>query len=129
MSPPSAARRTSTSSDHSEPTRYWTYTRVNTPPQGASYALVLDSVGGLKSSPLKQACRRALAPDGKYISIDDGNLELSSRRLEQLTALIESGTLTPIVGATYPLDSIVEAHRFVEAGHKRGGVAVSIQQP
>ena len=105
------------------------YTRVDAPPQGASYALVLDSVGGLKTSPLKQACRKALAPDGRYVSIDDGNLELSSRRLEQLTALIEAGTLTPIVGATYPLDSIVDAHRFVEAGHKRGGVAVTIQQP
>ena len=32
-------------------------------------------------------------------------------------------------GGLYPLDSIVEAHRFVEAGHKRGGVAASIQQP
>ena len=105
------------------------YTRVDTPPQGATYALVLDSVGGLKSSPLKQACKKALAPDGRYVSIDDGNLELSSRRLEQLTALVEAGTLTPIVGATYPLDRIVDAHRFVEAGHKRGGVAVTIQQP
>ena len=105
------------------------YTRVNTPPEGASYALVLDCVGGLKSSPLKQACRKALAPDGRYVSIDDGNLELSSHRLEQITALIEAETLTPVVGATYPLDSIVDAHRFVEAGHKRGGVAVTIQQP
>jgi NADPH:quinone reductase-like Zn-dependent oxidoreductase len=107
----------------------WAKPASTPPPQGARYDLVLDCVGGLKTSPLKQACRKALAPDGRYISIDDGNLELSSRRLEQLTALIEAGTLTPILGATYPLDSIVDAHRFVEAGHKRGGVAVTIQQP
>ena len=128
MSPPSAARRTSTSSDPRRRPGPGLHPRQH-PTPGREYALVLDSVGGLKSSPLKQACRKALAPDGKYISIDDGNLELSSRRLEQLTALIQAGTLTPILGATYPLDSIVEAHRFVEAGHKRGGVAVSIQQP
>lgn len=103
------------------------YTRVDTPPTGARYAFVLDSVGGLKSSKLKDACKQALAPGGRYVSIDDGNLELSSRRLAQLTALIESGTLSPVLGATYPLDRIVEAHRFVETGHKRGGVAVSIQ--
>jgi hypothetical protein len=34
-----------------------------------------------------------------------------------------------VLGATYPLDGIIDAHRFVEAGHKRGGVAVSIQPP
>jgi NADPH:quinone reductase-like Zn-dependent oxidoreductase len=105
------------------------YTRVDAPPAGARYAFVLDSVGGAKSSPLKQACRRALEPGGRYVSIDDGNLELSSPRLEQITALVEAGTITPVLGATYPLDSIVEAHRFVETGHKRGGVAVSIQRP
>jgi hypothetical protein len=59
----------------------------------------------LPDATLKQACRKALAPEGRYVSIDDGNLELSSRRLEQLAALIQAGTLTPIVGATYPLDS------------------------
>jgi NADPH:quinone reductase-like Zn-dependent oxidoreductase len=105
------------------------YTRVDTPPAGARYDVVLDSVGRYKSSPLKQACRRALAPDGRSVSIDDGNLELSSPRLEQITALVQAGTLTPVLGATYPLDDIVDAHRFVEAGHKRGGVAVSIQPP
>ena len=105
------------------------YTRDDTPPPGARYDLVLDSVGGWKSSPLKHACRNALTVGGRYVSIDDGNLELSSARLQQVTALVEDGTLTPVLGRTYPLDRIVEAHRFVEAGHKRGGVAVSIQPP
>ncbi|HEY4912334.1 MAG TPA: NAD(P)-dependent alcohol dehydrogenase, partial [Candidatus Dormibacteraeota bacterium] len=102
------------------------YTHVDAPPSGARYAFVLDSVGGLKSSRLKDACKRALAPGGRYVSIDDGNLELSSKRLEQLKALIESGTVSPIVGAVYSLDDIVEAHRAVGDGHKRGGVAVTI---
>lgn len=102
------------------------YTRVDAPPSGATYAFVLDSVGGLKSSRLKHACRQALAPGGRYVSIDDGNLELSSARLEQLTGLVESRTLSPVVGATYRLSEIVDAHRSVEGGHKRGGVAVAI---
>jgi NADPH:quinone reductase-like Zn-dependent oxidoreductase len=105
------------------------YTHVDAPPPGARYAFVLDSVGASKSSPLKRACRKALEPDGRYVSIDDGNLELSSSRLEQVRALVESGTISPVLGATYPLDDIVEAHRFVEAGHKHGGVAISIQRP
>ena len=105
------------------------YTRVDAPPPGVRYAFVLDSVGGLKSSRLKDACKKALAHGGRYVSIDDGNLELSSRRLDQLTALVESDTLRPVLGATYPVDRIVEAHRFVEAGHKPGGVAITIQRP
>ncbi|HEY3548923.1 MAG TPA: NAD(P)-dependent alcohol dehydrogenase, partial [Propionicimonas sp.] len=102
------------------------YTRDDAPPSGATYAFVLDSVGGLKPSRLKEACKRALAPGGRYVSIDDGDLQLSSGRLEQLTALIEAGQLSPVVGATYTLDDIVAAHRAVEGGHKRGGVAVTI---
>jgi NADPH:quinone reductase-like Zn-dependent oxidoreductase len=102
------------------------YTRVDAPPSGVRYAFVLDSVGGLKSSRLKDACKRALAPGGRYVSIDDGNLELSSKRLDQLRGLIESGTVSPVVGAVYSFDDIVEAHRAVGDGHKRGGVAVTI---
>lgn len=102
------------------------YTRVDAPPSGSAYDLMLDSVGGAKTSRLKDACKRALAPGGRYVSIDDGDLELSSARLEQLTGLVESGTLSPVVGATYSLDDIVDAHRAVEGGHKRGGVAVTI---
>jgi NADPH:quinone reductase-like Zn-dependent oxidoreductase len=70
-----------------------------------------------------------LEHSGRYVSIDDGNLELSSPRLDRVRALVESGTISPVLGATYPLDEIVDAHRFVEAGHKLGGVAISIQRP
>ena len=102
------------------------YTRTDAPPEGARYDFVLDSVGGLKTSKLKKACREALASGGKYVSIDDGDLQLSSERMARIKDLIESGTIAPILGRTYSLDNIVEAHRFVEGGHKRGGVAVTI---
>jgi NADPH:quinone reductase-like Zn-dependent oxidoreductase len=105
------------------------YTREDAPPAEDRYAFVLDSVGTGKTSPMKEACRRALLPGGRYVSISDGSLELSSARLDQITALVEAGKLTPVLGTTYPLSEIVEAHRFVETGHKRGGVAVTIGQP
>jgi NADPH:quinone reductase-like Zn-dependent oxidoreductase len=102
------------------------YTTTDTPPADARYTVVLDSVGGLKTSKLKDACKQSLAPDGRWISIDDGDLQLSSRRLKQITALVEAGTLQPVVGAIYPLDDIVEAHRHVQTGHKRGGAAITL---
>jgi NADPH:quinone reductase-like Zn-dependent oxidoreductase len=109
------------------------YTTSDTPPPGAGCDLVLDSVGRLKTSRLKEACKLALdaldALDahGVRASIDDGNLELSSRRLDEIATLVEAETLKPVVGAVYSLDDIVEAHRFVQAGHKRGGVAITVQ--
>ena len=102
------------------------YTTSDTAPPGARYNFVLDSVGGLKSSKLKEACKLALEANGRWVSIDDGDLELSSQRLDQITALVEEGKLKPVVSAIYRLHDIVEAHRIVQAGHKRGGVAITL---
>lgn len=103
------------------------YTRLQEPPPSVHYAVMLDSVGRSKTSTLKTACRQALTPGGRYVSIDDGDLQPSTQRLDRLTTLIEAGTITPVLGRTYPLSEIVEAHRFVEGGHKRGGVAITIE--
>jgi NADPH:quinone reductase-like Zn-dependent oxidoreductase len=102
------------------------YTQSDAPPAGARYDFVLDSVGGMKSSPLKEAVKAALKPGGSYVSIDDGDLLLESARLDQIRELVESGAVKPVLGHTFPLEEIVEAHRLVESGHKRGGVAVTI---
>lgn len=104
------------------------YTATDSLPENSSFDFMLDSVGKYKSSELKKACRRALTQKGNYVSIDDGNLELNSKRLDYLRELIEAEKITPLVGKTYSLDDIVEAHRFVETGHKRGGVAITVRE-
>jgi NADPH:quinone reductase-like Zn-dependent oxidoreductase len=102
------------------------YTTVAAPPEGALYDFVMDSVGGMRTSPLKKACRRALAPGGRSVSIDDGDLTLEIARLDRIRGLVEAGAITPVLGHTFPFDRIAEAHRLVESAHKRGGVAVCI---
>lgn len=102
------------------------YTKNDAPPSGARYNFVLDSVGGVKSSPLKKAVKNALKPGGSYVSIDDGDMLLESARMDQIRDLVESGAIKPILGHTYPIEEIVEAQRLVQSGHKRGGVAVTI---
>ena len=92
------------------------------------YDVVLDAVGKRRTSALKEACRRALADGGRFVSIDDGNLELSSPRLDKVRGLVEAGRITPVTDRCYPFDQIVAAHRYVELGHKRGNVAVTVNR-
>jgi len=93
------------------------------------YDLMLDTAGKAKRSSVKDMCRSHLTANGKSISIDDGRLELKSARLTKLAALIEAGSIRPILDRTYPLEQIAEAHAYVENGRKRGGVAISIDHP
>jgi NADPH:quinone reductase-like Zn-dependent oxidoreductase len=46
--------------------------------------------------------------------------------LERLTGLIEAGTVTPSIGATYPLDQVPDAMRHLESGKARGKVVITI---
>jgi len=90
------------------------------------YDLVIDTVGKRKTSELKKACVNALTRNGKYVSIDDGALLLQSDRLNKITELVESGVIKPVNDRVYRFEQIVEAHRYVEMGHKKGNVAVTV---
>ena len=45
-----------------------------------------------------------------------------------LKGLIEAGTLRTVIDRRYSLDEIAEAHRYAEAGHKRGHVVIVLEQ-
>jgi NADPH:quinone reductase-like Zn-dependent oxidoreductase len=102
------------------------YTNTDTLDDNTKFNFILDSVGKNKKSRLKDNCKKALLNEGKYVSIDNGALKLSSKRLDLLTGLIEKGKIKPVVDKIYPLEEIVEAHRYVEKGHKLGGVSITI---
>ncbi len=102
------------------------YTVEDCPGSGAQFDFMLDAVGKSKTSGLKVECKKALAPGGVYASIDDGSLLLDSRRLDLMRESVEAGHIRPVVDRCYPFEEIVEAHRYVGAGHKRGGVAISV---
>ena len=104
------------------------YTKEDTLASGAKYDFILDAVGKMKTSKLKKACKKALAPKGKYVSIDDEKLMLDSKRLDSIKEVIEAGHIKPIIDKCYSFEDIVEAHRYVEKGHKKGGVAILINK-
>lgn len=52
---------------------------------------------------------------------------LKSLGLGHFRKLIEAGQFRPVIDRTYPLDQIVEAYRYVEAGQKTGNVVISLE--
>lgn len=102
------------------------YTQQDCVPQGIQFDFILDSVGKIKTSKLKEACKKVLSPGGKYVSIDDGDLKLSSQRLNKIREFVEAGYIKPVLDRCFQFEEMVEAHRYVERGHKVGGVAVTV---
>lgn len=93
---------------------------------GERYNVILDAVGKRKSAKAMANAGNALAAGGRVLSIDDKFTRLRAADLLLLKQLAESGALRPVIDRTYSLDEMVEAHRYVEAGHKRGNVIVRV---
>lgn len=115
------------------------YTRT-----GPTYDAVIDAVG--KGS--FRRARRALKPGGIYVATDgvrnffwwfwtsrigDRRLKFASGRRTKadivfLKELIEAGKFRAVVDRTYPLQQVVEAHRYVETWHKAGHVVLTVSE-
>jgi NADPH:quinone reductase-like Zn-dependent oxidoreductase len=95
------------------------YTQEDATTGGERYDVIFDAVGKRKSSPVKSQCHQALTSKGKYLSVDDGSPQLHSEDLHFLTELMEAGQLQAVIDRCYPLQEMVEAHRYVEQGPKR----------
>lgn len=102
------------------------YTRQDTVAEGTRYDVVLDAVGKKKTSALKQACQDAVTPAGKAVSVDDGSPTPQLEDLVAVRELIEAGKFRAVIDRSYPLEQIVEAHRYVDQGHKRGNVIITL---
>jgi NADPH:quinone reductase-like Zn-dependent oxidoreductase len=50
----------------------------------------------------------------------------SARDLQFLTELIEAGKLTPVIDRTYPLSEVADALEYLEEGHARGKVVITV---
>lgn len=90
------------------------------------YDLVLDAVGRNKRSTLKEHSQNALKPNGKTISVDDGRPSEKVENLVLLKELVETGRYKAVVDRCYPLEQMVEAHRYVDQKHKKGNVVITM---
>jgi len=105
------------------------YTREDYSKRSERYDLILEAVpqqvADRKS--LRSQAKNALTPDGKYISIDDEIAKTSYDDLVLLMDLAKSGKFKPVIDRIYPLEQMVEAHKYVETGHKKGNVVIAVE--
>ncbi len=120
------------------------YTQEDFTKSGETYDVIFDVVG--KSS--FSGSIRSLKQNGRYLIANPKLLkmvrglwtsrrsskkvifEYASRKTEDLIflkELIEAGTIKSVIDRRYPLEQTAEAHRYVEQGHKKGNVVITVE--
>jgi len=99
------------------------YTKENFMDSGILYDVVFNAVGKKK---VELYPKQALKQNGKHITVDDGAPKLSVEDLFFLNNLMERGDIKAVIDRCYPLENIADAHRYVDGGHKKGNVILTI---
>jgi NADPH:quinone reductase-like Zn-dependent oxidoreductase len=89
---------------------------------GEVYDVVFDAVFKIS----KSKCENILKENGIF---DSSHLKIPEPKTKDLIFikdLIEKNKLKPVIDKTYPMEQIVEAHRYVDKGHKKGNVVIKI---
>jgi NADPH:quinone reductase-like Zn-dependent oxidoreductase len=118
------------------------YTKEDFTKNGQTYDVIFDTIS---KSPFSRSLR-SLNENGTYMNANPGlfggiRMRLipgSSKRVITWTAgyttnnllalkeLVEAGTIKPVIDRRYPLEQTAEAHRYVEQGHKKGNVVITV---
>jgi len=97
------------------------YTKEDFTKNGQTYDVIFDAVRKLSRS----KSRGSLKKEGSYLSAMTSVFE-KTEDLDFLRELIEAGKMRAVIDRRYPLEETAEAHRYVEKGHKKGNVVITV---
>jgi NADPH:quinone reductase-like Zn-dependent oxidoreductase len=87
------------------------------------YDVIFDTVGKFPKSQYS----KVLKSNGTYVTMARLSTKESMDNLIFIKELIEAGKVNAVIDRCYPLEQMVEAHRYVDAGHKRGNVVITVE--
>lgn len=102
------------------------YTCKDAVKQLEKYDLIFDAVGKNKSSELKKKGKKSLTSCGNYVSVDDRFLKVEPGYLKKMNDLIKNECIKAVIDMRFRLEDMVEAHKYVELGHKKGNVIINM---
>jgi len=98
------------------------YTKEDFTQNGEVYDVVFDAVAKISRSRSKKSLKKK----GTYLTVKSPTSE-KTEYLMFLKELIEEGKLKTVIDRCYPLEEIAEAHSYVEKGHKKGNVVITLE--
>jgi len=126
------------------------YTQEDFTENGKTYDIIFDTVGKcsfsvckgsladggifLTTIPTPMGILNMILParhSGKKVGFMAAGLRPAQAKIKDLlflTELVETGKLKPVIDRVYPLEQMAEAHRYVEQGHKKGNVVITVGQ-
>jgi len=102
------------------------YTQENFNDRGETYDVIFDSVAKIASSQRKISLKK----NGIYLDAlsSSNGLKFKTEDLLFLKELCEAGKLKTIIDCQFPLEDMVEAHRYVDSGRKKGNVVITVKK-
>jgi NADPH:quinone reductase-like Zn-dependent oxidoreductase len=98
------------------------YTKEDPSSKEERYDIIYDTLGKFP----KSKASKVLAPNGIFVTMAKLSTKEGFENLVFIKELVEAGGIKVVIDRCYPLEDMVEAHRYVDAGHKKGNVVISV---
>jgi len=120
------------------------YTKEDFAKSGQTYEITFDTVGKSSSSGSKRSLKKkgfyplavpglSQMVRGLWTSMMSSKKVIFGEASEKtetsilLKGLIEAGKIKPVIDRRYPLEQVAEAHSYVDKGHKKGNVVITVE--